>query len=98
MLREFVQDFDQRCVLFFGYSFLDMDIGSELYQLRRLDRGVHWYAVFPRDTMYRDKFSILQINRTFYDFMCDLDEAINFIPPEWKASKIPELRDKGLIQ
>jgi SIR2-like domain len=103
MLRKFLQDFSDRCVVFIGYSFMDMDIGAEIYRMRKRDKGVHWYAVFPRDdadvkSMYQDQFAIKQINRTFFDFLTDLDAEKNIIPPEWKADRIQALKEAALIQ
>lgn len=36
----------------------------------------------------RDKFGIRQINKTFFDFIYDLDQAINFIPETWKFENV----------
>lgn len=47
--------------------------------------------------MYYDKYKIMQINRTFHDFLLDLDERVNFIPEEWKFDKIDELVARGVI-
>jgi hypothetical protein len=81
---------------------MDMDIGAELYRLRR-ERRIPWYAVFPRNDadvrrMYDQKFGILQINRRAVDFLAELDNCINFVPDEWKFRAIDELKVKGLIQ
>jgi hypothetical protein len=101
MLRKFLQNFSGRCVIFVGYSFMDMDIGAEIYRMRKNDKGVHWYAVFPRDdsdvrSMYQDQFAIKQINRTFFDFLTDLDAEKNFIPSEWKVDRIPILKGSSI--
>jgi len=48
MLRQAMLGFDGRCVLIVGYSFGDMDIGTELYRLRK-QKDVPWYAIFPRN-------------------------------------------------
>jgi hypothetical protein len=103
MLREFMGNFGQSCVIFIGYSFNDLDIAANLYDLRQNDPGgPPWFAVFPRyeltvrRRLYKE-FGILQIARTFLDFMINLDERVDFIPPAWKFSKLPDLiRNCGL--
>jgi hypothetical protein len=35
--------------------------------------------------MYDERYGIRQINRTFFDFLVELDEAVNFIPEPWKV-------------
>ncbi|MDQ3802796.1 MAG: SIR2 family protein [Acidobacteriota bacterium] len=102
MLEQFAKDFDDYCLLFVGYSFLDVDIASRLYEIRKQRGGRKWYAVFPRDNpdvreMYREKYRISQINRTFHDFLLDLDKVVDFIPEEWKFDRISDLADQGLI-
>jgi hypothetical protein len=103
MIEQFLSDFNQTCVIFIGYAFMDMDIGAELFRLRSQARDIPWYAVFPRydadvREMYRSKFDIRQINRRASDFVAELDETIDFIPEEWKFSQIPDLQNRGLIQ
>jgi hypothetical protein len=103
MIEEFLSDFNQTCVIFVGYAFMDMDIGAELYRLRRKKKAIPWYAVFPRNDadvreMYRVEFDIRQINRTASDFFAELDERVNFIPPDWKFGQIDNLQTRGLIQ
>jgi hypothetical protein len=103
MIEEFLSDFNQTCVIFVGYAFMDMDIGAELYRLRRKKKTIPWYAVFPRNDadvreMYRAEFDIRQINRTASDFFAELDERVNFIPKEWKFGQISDLQRRGLIQ
>ena len=102
MLDSFMSDFNQSCVLFIGYSFHDMDISAHLHRVRRERRGPKWYAVFPRDDddvrrMYEQEYGILQINRTFHDFMADLDAEVNFIPRDWKRDRIARLVKAGKI-
>jgi SIR2-like domain len=102
LLKEWLAKFKATCAIFVGYSFMDMDIAGDLFQLRQGDHDFHWYAVFPRGDedvrrMYYDKFKIQQINRTFYEFLVDLDAAVDFLPRGLKPAKIPELR-KHVIQ
>jgi hypothetical protein len=103
MIEQFLSDFNQSCVIFVGYAFMDMDIGAELFRLRRQKKDIPWYAVFPRNDadvreMYRAKFDIRQINRTASDFFAELDERTDFIPQEWKFGEISNLQGRGLIQ
>ncbi|MBX3500032.1 MAG: SIR2 family protein [Alphaproteobacteria bacterium] len=103
MLRSAMNDFRRTCVIIVGYSFGDMDIGAELYQLRKQSAGIPWYAIFPRSDpevkkMYSKRFSIEQIDRTFEDFLRDLDEHVDFIPKEHKHERIAALQAAGLIQ
>lgn len=89
MLESFISDFKNKCVIFIGYSLFDFDIASILYNLARKNKTQAWYAVFPRNdtdvrNMLRDKYKIRQINKSFYNFIYDLDKAINFIPEKWK--------------
>jgi len=102
MIERFLSDFNQSCVLFLGYAFMDMDIGAELFRLRQ-ERRIPWYAVFPRNDadvrrMYEQNFGILQINRRCVDFLAELDDSINFVPDGWKFGAIDELKLKSLIQ
>jgi hypothetical protein len=102
MLDQFTSDFNENCFLAIGYSFQDVDMASRLYEIRKDRSGRNWYAVFPRNSpvvrdMYYDKYKIKQINRTFHDFLLDLDERVNFIPEEWKFDRIDELIARGLI-
>jgi len=103
MLDQFMSAFNESCVLFIGYGFQDLDIASRLYAMRRNDRGPRWYAVFPRDNrdvrnMYAERYDIRQINRTFNDFLVDLDTAVDFVPQDWKFDKIDELIRRGFLQ
>ncbi len=103
MLDQFTREFNEYCLIFIGYSMQDVDIAQQLYEIRKDRSGRSWYTVFPRDNanvrrMYQEKFKVSQINRTFHDFMRDLDGAINFIPTEWKFNHIDELIKKGYIQ
>ncbi|NLS69337.1 SIR2 family protein [Bradyrhizobium brasilense] len=103
MIEQFLSNFNQTCVIFIGYAFMDMDIGAELYRLRRIKKDIPWYAVFPRNDgdvreMYRAQFDIRQINRKASDFFAELDERIDFIPTEWKFPQIAQLQARGLIQ
>ena len=102
MIERFLSDFNQTCVLFVGYAFMDMDIGAELFRLRQ-DRRIPWYAVFPRDDsdvrrMYEQKFGILQINRRSLDFFAELDDRVGFIPADWKFDQLAAQQAKGAIQ
>jgi hypothetical protein len=102
MLDQFTRDFSEYCFVAIGYSFQDVDIASRLYEIRKDRSGRNWYAVFPRNSppvrdMYYDKYKIMQINRTFHDFLLDLDERVDFIPDEWKFDKIDDLVEHGVI-
>jgi hypothetical protein len=103
MLRRAMKDFDTACVLLVGYSFGDMDIGAELYSIRKQNDGIPWYAVFPRDDpqvrkMYSNRFRIEHINRTFESFLAEFDDRVGFIPEDLKHSRIGDLRSRGQIQ
>jgi hypothetical protein len=103
MLQNAMTGFSSSCVLIIGYSFGDMDIGSELYALRKKSDGIPWYAVFPRADkevrkMYSKRFGIEQINRTFEDFLADLDGRIDFLPAHLKHAEKGELRRLGRVQ
>jgi hypothetical protein len=102
MLDQFTTDFNEYCVVFIGYSFQDVDLASRLYEIRKDRRGKNWYAVFPRNNadvrkMFLEEYKILQITRTFLDFLVDLDKEVNFIPDEWKFHNIENLARQGLI-
>lgn len=102
MLKSFMENFNNSCVIFIGYSFMDMDIASILYEIRQKNNGIHWYAVFPRDdaevrNMYATKYSIKQINRTFLDFLVDLDAEVNFIPSDWKFGNLSQMQSNRWI-
>jgi hypothetical protein len=103
MLRNAMTGFNSACVLILGYSFNDMDIGAELYTLRKQNSGIPWYAIFPRDdpqvrSMYSKRFNIEQINMTFEQFLSTLDERVNFIPPQYKHDQKKHLISMGAIQ
>lgn len=103
MLDRTIKTFGGKCVLVIGYSFGDMDIGSELYRLRQQTADTPWYAVFPRDDalvrkMYSKRLGIEQINRTVETFLADLDARIDFLPTHLKHDQIDQLRAKGVIQ
>jgi SIR2-like domain len=97
LLTDWLGQFQATCAIFIGYGLADMDIASYLYELRKKDRGLNWYAVFPRvdddvKRMYHEKFKIQTIARTMHDFLVDLDAAVDFLPPALKATEIPELQ------
>lgn len=103
MLEQFLETLSRTCVLFVGYAFMDMDIGAEIYRIRKQNKDVPWYAVFPRNdadvrNMYFEQFGIRQINRTSHNFFADLDEAVDFVRPEWKLVRLDDLQREGLIQ
>jgi len=103
MLRRSMVDFGGTCVLIVGYSFADMDIGSELYRIRKEHDGIPWYAVFPRNDpsvrrMYSQKLKIEQIDRTFEQFLAELDARVELLPERFKHSKMPNLRASGVTQ
>jgi hypothetical protein len=102
MLQQFMKDFEESCVIFIGYSIQDYDIAARLYALRNKTPGPKWYAVFPRNNadvrrMYHEKFAVLQINRTLYDLLTDLDRELDLIPSDWKAANLDALRSSGRI-
>lgn len=103
MLEKTINTFGRSCVLIIGYSFGDMDIGSELYRLRTQTAGTPWYTVFPRADpqvrgMYNSRLGIRQIARTFEDFVADLDVRVDFIPDKFKHDKLSAMRTSGIIQ
>jgi hypothetical protein len=98
-LQTWLQRLTNACVLFIGYSFQDLDIAAELFAIRNPHekRTIPWYAVFPRNdenvrAMYDERYGIRQINRTFVDFMADLDDRLNFLPKAWKYSEIKNIK------
>lgn len=102
MLRRSMTDFGGTCVLVIGYSFGDMDIGAELYRLRK-NHGIPWYAIFPRNDvsvrkMYSKRFEIEQINLTFEQFLSELDKRVDFLPPDRKLDQKAEMRNRNIIQ
>ncbi|MGA3240997.1 MAG: SIR2 family protein [Bryobacteraceae bacterium] len=89
---------ENACVVFIGYSFQDLDIAASLYAIRNPQekRTIPWYAVFPRNdenvrAMYDERYGIRQINRTFFNFLVELDDAVNFIPEPWKVRNLDTL-------
>ena len=42
MLRSAMTGFDNSCVLVVGYSFGDMEIGAQLYSMRKQNSGIPW--------------------------------------------------------
>lgn len=103
MLEKAINAFDAKCVLIIGYSFGDLDIGAELYRVRKADAGIPWYAVFPRDdpdvrAMYSQRLSIRQINHTFEQFLAALDSRVDFLPQKYKHDKKSKLAAAGEIQ
>jgi hypothetical protein len=74
MLSRAMIGLGQSCVILAGYSFGDMDIGAELFRIRKQDDGTPWYTIFPRNDpqvrmMYANKFNIRQINATLEIFL-----------------------------
>lgn len=103
MLAKAMNSFDAKCVVTIGYSFGDMDIGAELYRIRKADDGMPWYAVFPRSDpdvrdMYRTRLGVRQINCTFSQFLTELDGRVNFLPPKAKRSQLGSLIKAGYVQ
>ena len=103
MLSRAMGAFEASCVILVGYSFGDMDIGSELYSIRQKNKGIPWYTIFPRDDhqvrkMYSDRFNINQINMTFEEFLSELDGRVNYLPTDLKYNRINKLRAAGRIQ
>lgn len=102
MLTKAMTDFNSACVLIIGYSFGDMDIGAQLYRIRK-QRGIPWYAVFPREDpqvrrMYSTRFGIEQIAMDFQEFLRELDDRVDFIPEQHKYRHMDMLRAIGEIQ
>lgn len=103
MLERTIKTFGGKCVLVMGYSFGDMDIGSELYRLRQQTSDTPWYTVFPRDDalvrkMYSKRLGIEQINATVESFLAALDDRVDFLPDRLKYSRAADLRSRGVIQ
>jgi hypothetical protein len=103
MLNKSMSGFDESCVIVAGYSFGDMDIGSELYEIRRKSSGTNWYAIFPRNDpqvrqMYSDRLKIRQIAMTLEGFLKELDARKNFIDPKHKFGRKTHLRKSNIIQ
>lgn len=103
MLKTSLSTLGESCVIIAGYSFGDMDIGAELYSLRKESGGTPWYAVFPRTDpqvrqMYSQRLNIRQIGMTLEGFLSELDKRVDFIPPEHKHAKRGRLKAKGIIQ
>jgi hypothetical protein len=104
MLRDAMTGFDAACVLIAGYSFGDMDIGAELFSLRKQNQGIPWYTIFPRNDpqvrkMYSRRFAIEQINATLEDFLRALDVSVGFIPDErMKFGRKGDLKNAAIIQ
>jgi hypothetical protein len=105
LIADYLENFEEVCVLFVGYSLFDMDIGSQLWSkwqtVRNTNNDVKWYAVMPSEpevaSMYYKHLGVRVINRRFHEFLKSLDEAVNFVPPEWKFERIGELLDAGRI-
>jgi hypothetical protein len=90
MLRSFLEQMENNCVVFVGYSFQDMDIASMLHSMRTTNRERHWYAVFPRAdsnvrAMYERQYGIKQISRTFADFIAEAGLKLDLIPQGWRS-------------
>jgi hypothetical protein len=103
MLAKSMSGFGESCVIIAGYSFGDMDIGAELYAIRKKDNDTPWYAIFPRDDpqvrqMYASRLNIRQISATLEQFLAELDGRVEFIDDRHKFEKKAALRSAGLIQ
>lgn len=103
MLQNSLTGLGQKCVLIIGYSFGDMEIGAELYSIRKKNRDIPWYAVFPRDdpqvrNMYSTRLGIEQIDRTFEEFLAEIDARVGFLPAEVKFSRKADMQRAGIIQ
>jgi hypothetical protein len=97
-LRRCLENLQNACIIFIGYSFQDLDIATALYEMRNPyeKRKTPWYAVFPRSDenvrgMYEERYGIRQINRTFFNFILDIDDALGVIPEQWKFKGINSL-------
>lgn len=103
MLEKTIKTFGGTCVLVIGYSFGDMDIGSELFRLRQQTADTPWYTVFPRNDplvrkMYSKRLGIEQINKTVEEFLADLDGRVNFLPDKFKHGQKAKMQSEGVIQ
>ena len=103
MLKKSLATLGESCVIIAGYSFGDMDIGAELYSLRKDTQGTPWYAVFPRTdpqvrTMYSQRLNIRQIGMTLDAFLSELDRQVDFIPADHKYKRRNTLKGRGVIQ
>jgi hypothetical protein len=102
-LSKCLSNLQNTCVIFIGYSFQDLDIATSLYDMRNphAKRSIPWYAVFPRNDenvrgMYDERYGIRQINRTFFQFMLDLDDAVGLTPEAWKFNNIESIN--GIVK
>lgn len=98
MLHSFLNQMQDCCVVFIGYSFQDMDIASMLHAMRKRNRDRHWYAVFPRadsnvKAMYEREYGIKQIGRTFADFVAEAGSKLGLVPPGWHVELACAPRD-----
>jgi hypothetical protein len=108
MLKKFMRRYQNHCVIFVGYSFFDMDFATVLYEMRKSQdaRGVHWFAVTPRNmneysyvrSMYDRRFGVLHIDMTFYELMAELDKDFPYLPDNWKLEDIQPRIAEGCIQ
>jgi hypothetical protein len=103
MLLEWIGRTRGVCVILIGYSMSDMDIGGFLYDIRQSDNGNNWYAVFPRSDAtvrkyWTSRLRIQPIDRTFAEFMYDLDAETDILPESLKYSRIQTLRRQKRIQ
>jgi hypothetical protein len=103
MLKKSLAPLGEACVLIAGYSFGDMDIGAELFALRKEYPGTPWYTVFPRTDpqvrqMYSQRLNIRQIGMTLEGFLSELDKRVGFIPAPHNYSKRGSLKSRGIIQ
>ena len=103
MLDRWLDGANNACVLMIGYSMADMDIAARLYDIKKHDGGLHWYAVFPRDDdtvrkYWSEGLRIRHINRSFAELMVDLDKQLDFIPEDWKYDTLETHRGQGTIQ
>jgi hypothetical protein len=102
MLKNAFLRMNDCCVIIAGYSFGDMDIGSELYSIRQESRGTKWYTIFPRDDaqvrkMYAERLGIDQIAMDLETFLKSLDQQVDFIPGIHKHRRRNKLRRDGVV-
>lgn len=101
MLEHYFEGLEDKYVLFVGYSFMDFDISSIVFDFARRANRRNWYAVFPRNDaqikdMYLRRFNIRVIPATFFEFMYFLDEAVGFLPSDARFGSLSDVQKAGL--
>lgn len=101
MLDSLFEQIENKYVLFLGYSFMDFDISSIVFDYARRVNRRNWYAVFPRNdskisNMYLTKFGIRVIPATFFEFMLHLDKEVSFVPEPYKFQNLTQSQRETL--